>query len=138
MRSGWFTRNFRYGLELLSCQMAQVIPELSGRGIYFRFRALVPVTQPRPQRWQEKMLDGFVYSWRVRTFHQAKHIVCGYQSTDLTQFTGTPNRLRKVAVITLLQLWVGEIHDVSSIQRKSVSKARQGGITSKPGRCPAL
>ena len=68
------------------------------------------------------MLDGFVHSWRVRAFHQAKHIVGGYQSSHLTQFTGTLSRLCKVAVITLLQLWIGEIHNASLMRWENVQR----------------
>jgi len=49
----------------------------------------------------------------VRPFKHLKQILYAYQSADLTHFIGNTAGPGKVALITLLQLRVREIHDAS-------------------------
>jgi hypothetical protein len=56
------------------------------------------------------------------------------QSSHLTQFVGKTASPDQVAVITLLQLLVGEIHDASSRRENGVSDAGPTEEELKPGR----
>jgi len=57
------------------------------------------------------MPDRLMDSWRVRPLKHLKQAMYPDQRTDLTQVIGKAASFRKVALVTLLQLWVGEIHN---------------------------
>jgi hypothetical protein len=52
------------------------------------------------------MIDGFVDSGGVRSFHHLEEIVDGYQSTNLPHFTRKIGRQREFTDIALIQLRV--------------------------------
>jgi len=112
-----------YLLEPFSSQLTQLIsePDCCGFQIRFRFRSLIPAAQRQTQFWEQKTLNCLVDSCGVRPFEHLKQIVCGDQGTDLTQFIGKTSRPGKIALVTLLQLRVCEIHNASSMQREVVS-----------------
>ena len=68
------------------------------------------------------MLNRLMDSRRVRPFEELKRIVHGYQSTDLTLFSGRIASLVDIALITFLQLRVREIHGQSREFLKSLKQ----------------
>jgi len=70
----------------------------------------------------------------VRPLKHLKPIVHSDQSSHLAHFDGKAASPDKVAFITLLQLWVCESHDASSIQWKGVGDTEPMAAELKPGR----
>jgi hypothetical protein len=102
--------------EPLSGQLVQLISKLNGCGICFSSRALIPVPQHRTQPWQQEMLNRLVHSWRVGPFKHLKQIVRGDQGADMRLFIGQTASLGEIALITLLQQRVCEIHDAPFVR----------------------
>ena len=57
------------------------------------------------------MINGLVDSPRVRAFNHPKKIVCVYQSANLAHFGRIIGKPRKIAVVTIPELCIREIHN---------------------------
>ena len=73
--------------------------------------APIPLPQPGAQLWQKELINRLVDSRGVRSFNHLEKIVCRDQSTHLAHLIRETDHCLKGAVVTVLQLWIIEIHD---------------------------